>query len=70
MSALQSLSCGSVDVISYGCIFIVMSGSWRNPMVQHVSSRSTNACEVCKRFEDMQARLAALAWIVGKETYA
>ena len=39
-------------------------------MVQHGSSRSTTACEAWKRFEDMQARLAALAWSVGKEEYA
>ena len=70
MSMVQSLSCGSVDGISYECVLIVRSGSWRNPMVQHVSSRSTNACEAWKRFEDKQARLAALAWSVGKEEYA
>ena len=39
-------------------------------MLQRVSYRSTNACEAWKRLEDMPARLAALAWIVGKEEYA
>jgi len=39
-------------------------------MVQHISYHSTNEREAWKRFEDMQARLAALAWSVGKEEYA
>jgi len=39
-------------------------------MVQHGSSHSTDEREPWKRFEDMQAGLAALAWSRGKEADA